>query len=88
MTRSLNFYPRGPQPGNSIELVEILSDFLHFTQRTIYKRLAKHLSMLIFTGSLEIINNNTVYSVIGKHMCIKKIKSELIKYVIIGGPSQ
>ena len=47
--------------GNSIEPVDILFGtitFLHFTQRTLYKRLAMHLNMLIYTG-FEIINNNT-----------------------------
>ena len=58
----LNFYQRGPQGGNSIELVEILFEtmtFLHFTQRTIYKSLALHLIMHIYTGYVEIIKNNT-----------------------------
>ena len=62
MTRSLNYYPRGPQCGNSIELVEILFGtiaLLHFPEKKEKsKRLAKQLSMLIYTGFEEINKNN------------------------------
>ena len=72
VTRSLIFYPWGPERRNSIELVEILfgtMNFFHFSQRTIYKSLAKYLSMLIFTRFEEIINNNTMRK---NPLCIKK----------------
>ena len=42
VTRSLNFYPRGPQRGNSIELVELLywtMAFSRLTQNLILKKL-------------------------------------------------
>ena len=61
--------------GNSIELVEFLfriMTFIHFTQRTIWKKLAKHLSVLIFTRFEVIINNITMR----KYCILLRIPSE------------
>ena len=58
----IRFCLRSPQRGNSLELVELIfwtMTFNHFTQRTICKKLPKHLSVLIFTRFEVIINNIT-----------------------------
>ena len=86
--------------GNSIELVDILFGtitFLHFTQRTLYKRLAKHLNMLIYTG-FEIINNKTMikycilcYSVLVHQKIVTlviRINKTFFLSEIIGDPAQ